>query len=786
MSDGGGFSLPSAPAQTPGLPENYQSIIWEKFDGLNTKSPRPAIQDGEFFWGDGWMPIGPSNARVLYGTGPVQFTTQGTTVVWMGFGNIGDTSYGIVLQADGAVHEFNTTTGARFQIMGAGAIQSPTSVFGFSQWGSQYLIFTKDQTNGYWLWDDTNLFTAGNVGPVVNIDATGSGYSSPPTVTLHTTGSGTGATYTAQLTNDTVSKLTVTNPGAGFGINDFATLTFAGGGTDDQAVLTPVVATTTGGLAEVYVISGGAGYSSEANAGVDASQTGGVNATVSIAIQNGTIIGAAIVNPGTGYITAPNITVFDFGIPGQKIPGGSGATLGCAIAFGQITGITVNYGGTGYVSLPVIQIVGDGAGAVAVPQIVSGSLVGITMTTYGTGYTKALAVAQSGNNAANATPSLMPFGISGTTVEVAFNRVWVSNGSAVATFPPKSRTIFSDPNTPVGFSNGGGAFQSTDSFLRVGYHWLKQTNGFLYLGGDSSVNNISNVQTTASGGVSAIATTTFGNQNTDPQIGSPWPSSVQVFGRNIIFANSIGVYVSYGGAVTKASLPLDGFYNTGSITGLTSNYSSAVAVIFGIPVYMLLLPVVDQFTGLLVNKLLMYDGKRWFTSQQDRPLTYVATQEINSVLTAWGTDGTYIFQLFAQPSVTFAKVLQSKLFSQPGYFTTKTAIRLTGVVRSYAIDQPLTVTIDNEVAQGTDSALVTLLPGSQVIVVKNGLGATIPVKNQSGTTITVGAPGTGLSVFGPYPIGQAGRMIGMTVQTNASDIALLSLNTAAQVETVNL
>ena len=88
---------------------------------------------------------------------------------------------------------------------------------------------------------------------------------------------------------------------------------------------------------------------------------------------------------------------------------------------------------------------------------------------------------------------------------------------------------------------------------------------------------------------------------------------------------------------------------------------------------MLLLPVFDQFMGTVVNKLLMYDGKRLFTSQQDRNMTYIATQEINSVLRAWGTDGTNFFELFQMPSTAFTKVIQSKLWATPGYYVTKTS-----------------------------------------------------------------------------------------------------------------
>jgi hypothetical protein len=199
---------------------------------------------------------------------------------------------------------------------------------------------------------------------------------------------------------------------------------------------------------------------------------------------------------------------------------------------------------------------------------------------------------------------------------------------------------------------------------------------------------------------------------------------------------------------------------------------------------MLLLPVVDQYTGLLTTKLLMYDGKRWWTSQQDQPLTFIASQEINSVLTAWGTDGTTIFPLFQQPSQGFQKVIQSKLFSGPGYFTTKTATRLTGVIRTYSIDQPITITIDNELANGTLNAATSLTP-TRTVNVFNQSGTLILTKN--GSNVTIPVVGEGLVVFGPYPVAQEGRMIGMTMVTSASDMALLSLNVAAQQPyTVNL
>lgn len=780
MSDAG--SLTDG-RQISGFPESFVPIVWEKFETLNTKPPRPAIADGEMFWCDGWMPIGPSNLRVLWGTGTPVFATQGgETITWFAFGNIGDTPYGVVLQSDGAVHMFNVNTGARAQVMPAGTIQAPSSIMGFSQWGSQYLIFAKDQDNGYWLWDGSSLFTAGTAGPLVTIDDAGEDYSSAPTITFQTTGAGTGAAFSADILNDNVSNVDVTNPGSGFANGDLIALNFAGGGSDDQAILSPVLSTSTGGLDTVYVILAGQAYTSRAF--VQVTGGGGSGASVSLSIQNGAITGAAIVSRGTNYTSAPTLTVVDPGIPaggGGSIPGGSGGAIACTIAFGEIVGIVVNYGGSGYVSPPTIEVLGDGSGFQGYAVIGAGQVTSIVQTNNGFGYTKALAVAKGGNKAANASMKLMPYGVSGTAAEVYQQRVWVTNGAASADFPPRNRTIYSGPGSPVDFS-GGGAFASTDSFLRVGYHWLKQTNGFLYLGGDSSLNYISGVQTTASG---TIATTTFGNNNVDPQLGSPWQASVQVFSRNIVFANSAGIFVSYGGAVTKASLPLDGFYGSVPLDSAPGNYSSAVATIFGIPVYMLLLPVVDQMTGQPINKLLMWDGKRWFTSQQDRELTFVATQEINSVLTAWGTDGTSIFQLFAQPSTDFSKRVQSKLFSTPAYFITKAAHSLSGVVQSFVVDEPLVITIDNEAGLGSGNASKSVSPvGSQAILTNVG-GVIVVVTNAAGDPVTInGAPG--LAVFGPLSVGQQGRMMGFTVQTTASDVALLSLMASEQAVSPNV
>jgi len=69
MADGEGLSLPSAPANTPGLPANALFLNFDGFDGLNTKASRAAIEDQQMSLCDNFMPLGKSNLRTMWGMG---------------------------------------------------------------------------------------------------------------------------------------------------------------------------------------------------------------------------------------------------------------------------------------------------------------------------------------------------------------------------------------------------------------------------------------------------------------------------------------------------------------------------------------------------------------------------------------------------------------------------------------------------------------------------------------------------------------------------------------------
>ncbi len=362
------------------------------------------------------------------------------------------------------------------------------------------------------------------------------------------------------------------------------------------------------------------------------------------------------------------------------------------------------------------------------------------------------------------TPTNMPLGLSGNAIEIFQSRAWVFNNGV---------GNFSAPSNGASFSgaSGGGSFPSTDSFLRRSFISARQSNGFLYVWGDSSINVISNVQTSGS-----PATTTFNNQNIDPQVGTPWPNSVQAYGRGLIFGTSRGVHALLGGAAEKVSDKLDGiFLNAQSIlTGAnpTTAPSAAVHTLYGIKVYCLLLPVADLFTGQFRNVLVVYDGKKWFMASQVSRLVYVASQEINSTLTAWGTDGTNAFPLFATPSSSLNKIIQSKLWSGDGFVITKDAFRhyLMATDKSGG-GYTLTGTVDMQNENGGNSVSVSFSSNTFAIVWLNATSGVIQWQNSSSQNLFFTVAGLSL---GGQNVNATGALLGVTLQSTSADFIIVA------------
>lgn len=740
--------------------EQPQAQVIEQFGGLNTKASRPSIGNEEFSWLQNYLPIGNGNLRTLYGQGDTLYSAPNPlqdTIIFTYAYNIGATSYQAVFLTDGTAYQVRRSDGAITTISATPGTfyTAGGDLPACAQWQSQYLIIVSTATNdGYWLWDGSALFTAGTLSPIVTITSNGTGYASVPTVTAYG-GTGSGAVFLAVLGNnpgDGVLSVSVVNPGSGYTIGDRVTLAFSGGGSDDGAAATATVNTSAGGIIAVQITNGGSDYTSDAVVTFTGGGGSGAAAVITAA-ASGVITGITVTNPGSAYTSAPTV--------GITATSGSGFTGSAVLRTGQVTAGVVVAGGSGYDAPPEVTIVGNGVGAEAVCTLSAGAVNAITITNPGYGYTSAAILFSGNNNAATATVTPMPHSVKGDTVETYQSRVWVANDTTVSFSAPASVSDFST-------SSGGGSYAATESFLRKRITRMIQSSGFLYQIADSSINVISNVQTSGD-----PPTTTFNNANIDPQVGCPWRDTVQAFGRALVFANTSGVYALYGGAAEKVSGALDGLFanatfNTGADGGVTP--TAGVGTLFGIRCYFISFTTINPYTDEQETLMCGWDGQNWFAATQTQEPIFIATEEIDSELTVWGNDGTDLYPLFQAPSDELEKIFQTKLRADPAILYYKQANRLYIMAETFTASPPtFELSYDTERGQGT---LTDVLVGGSAIDWINDSGGQIQFTGALGADIYFRT--SGLSVFG-YATAAYGLLIGITGVTSASDCRVLQL-----------
>lgn len=145
-----------------------------------------------------------------------------------------------------------------------------------------------------------------------------------------------------------------------------------GGGT--QAVIAATIAPSF--VKYVYLTNVGSGYDDGATVTFAAPGGPGTLAMGSPVIRDGKVVGIVVIFPGSGYSTAPLVTI-------TPISGGAGATATAVLAIGSIT-LAITTPGSGYLAAPPITIAApavipssevypDGIG---IAQVVAGPLYG--------------------------------------------------------------------------------------------------------------------------------------------------------------------------------------------------------------------------------------------------------------------------------------------------------------------------------------------------------------------------------------------------------------------------
>jgi hypothetical protein len=195
-----------------------------------------------------------------------------------------------------------------------------------------------------------------------------------------------------------------------------------------------------GSVGLIGITNPGSGYTTAPTVTISApNQSNGVQATAVATITTGAggVQSIQVTNTGSGFTSVPTVTI---GAP--QVSGGVQATAGATISGGNVVAITVTQAGSGYTAVPSVTISGGGgANATANATLSSGIVNSITLTNAGTGYTSPPTVTISGGGGANATARAQLLTFTKGTVTVL-----VTNGGVGYTSVPT-----------VTISGGGGA-----------------------------------------------------------------------------------------------------------------------------------------------------------------------------------------------------------------------------------------------------------------------------------------------------------------------------------------
>jgi hypothetical protein len=251
----------------------------------------------------------------------------------------------------------------------------------------------------------------------ISLTSGGSGYITPPTVSIVASAGdgGSAATATAVLSGAGLTGITVVSGGSGY---NSPSINFSGGGggsgADAQAVLS-------GGISSITLVNAGSGYTTEPT--VTLSGGGGSGATAVATTDGNVITSIAIVSQGSGYTSEPTVVITG--------GGGSGAVADAVVNYNVISSITVTSAGSGYTTAPTITITDStGSGAIATATIGTSSIAEISVTNPGNGYKKNPVVTITGGGGSGATAGIATVGPSTIT------EVIVTEGGTGLAFAP--------------------------------------------------------------------------------------------------------------------------------------------------------------------------------------------------------------------------------------------------------------------------------------------------------------------------------------------------------------
>ena len=725
-------------AASPEQKKNYQVV--KAFKGLNTRPNRTALDNEEFAWLENVQPIGFGNLKAVGTSSTVQ--VSGSALAWANTVssiyscNIKNIDYIVAFEADGRAEYLKMDTLTKGTLATAGTFSA--SGVRMKQWKNDRAIIS-DPSKGYFTWNAIDLISVGSVGSV-GITATGSGYTTPPDVTVSSPNQANGvqATIVASISNaaSTITNISITSGGSGY--TSFPSVTIAAPtspyGVQAQAVVTSI---TSGAVSSIQITNPGYGYSTAPSVTFSSG-----SAAATAVIGSGLVSSLSITNAGSGYTSAPTIS-FSGG-------GGSGA----AAVAGPLTfktgtiGILVTTSGTGYSSVPSVVIdaaPSGGTNAAATAIVFGGQVTQVIVTNPGAGYTTVPNVSFSGGSpttAATATALLTSDSLS--DVSSFQGRVWLSQG----------RTVFYSAAGQYNdfISISAGNVQITDDTLHSNISALISANNFLYVFGDDSINVFSDVRVTSTGN------TLFTNTNVSASTGSVYYDGIFPYFRSLLFINDYGIFALIGATVSKISDALDGVF---PLIDFTQPVSGGQVLVNNILCAAFNVYYNDPVAGTRPIQLVFFD-KKWFVTSQGT-LKHVTPVSTAKKLYLYGTGNTNLLSLYSDNTSSINTTIKSALWPMQDTIRTKQALKF-GIEVTSNTTAVLNVTVDSET--NTSPTYVV----SNTIYWTNNLGATIPWINSFFATIPW-AGGSGYQLY-KSDAQQYGKYLGLTITSSQPSFTL--------------
>jgi len=310
---------------------------------------------------------------------------------------------------------------------------------------------------------------------------------------------------------------------------------------------------------------------------------------------------------------------------------------------GEVKTVTVSFGGSGYLIGDILNIIQTGGAdaTITVNSVSSGGVVDdISVRTSGRGYSVATGLAtsyysQGGGNGTGLTiniTAIQSLGISGTSIAVFKNSVWIGNQRTV---------IFSAPGSFTDFTteSGGGSFLMNSPNLKEQVTGMIPVQDFLHVFGDHSCSIITGVI------LSSESPTSFSVVEIGTHIGLSDYDSMQVVNNSIVFSNDTGVYIMANTSQKRLHDELDGL-----IFNESFNNVGCSANIYGIECYGWLANVFNYFNDQYEKWIFFFfhrgEKRRLFAVNYGLDLNYVCAVEGVNRTELYGSYGNRIIRLF--------------------------------------------------------------------------------------------------------------------------------------------